>query len=187
MNVMDPFENSVRRFFDPIAKAAGMARKVEAPDSVRFENETVFLEVSFDRRRWREISVAIGQRVCTPGMFPFNLVDILRACGYPNLSQVEALRGPTAEAIDEAIEILAGLTEKYALELLRNNREEFLYVGTFRHWASLKYARERNNPKSVIVAYRALVASPLYERVRRSLSAQDLGILAIAKQLSEQS
>jgi|SRR5579859_2457967 len=182
---MEQFKTSVHRFFDPIGSAAGLACTAETPDHVRFENETVFLEVSFDRRRSREISVAIGQRLRTPEMFAFNLVDVLRACGYPNLSQVEALRGATAEAVDGAIEILAGLTEKYALELLHNNREEFLYVGTFRRWASLKYAWERNNPKSMIAAYPGLISSPCYERVRSTLNTQDLQILEAAKQLSK--
>src|ERR1039457_1047143 len=137
---MEQFKTSVHRFFDPIGSAGGLACTAEAPDHVRFENETVFLEVLFDRRRWREITVMIGRREHSPEMFPFNLVDVLRAYGYPNLSQVSVLRGSTDEAVDEAIEILAGLTQKYASELLRNNREEFLYVGAFRHWASLKYA-----------------------------------------------
>lgn len=35
--------------------------------------------------------------------FPFNLADVLRAYGFPDLSQVDGLRGSTAEALDEAI------------------------------------------------------------------------------------
>jgi hypothetical protein len=184
---MDRFEASVRRLFGPIGNAAGMVCKAEARDHVRFENEFVFLEVLFERRRWREMSVAIGQREHTPEMVPFNLVDVLRAHGYPNLSQAEALRGTTDEAVDEAIETLAGLTEKYCLKLLHNDREEFLYVATYRKWASLKYAWEKKNPKSMVAAYPGLIASSCYERVRSKFNAQDLEILAIAKQLSEQS
>jgi hypothetical protein len=184
---MEPFEISVRRFFDPVGCAAGMVCKTQALDRVRFENENVFLEVLFDRRRTRELSVTLGQRERTPKMVPFDLVDVLRAYGYQNLSQVSVLRGSTDEAVDEAIEILAGLTGKYALDLLRNNRDEFLYVKAFRRWASLRYAWERNNPKSVIVAYRALIGDHCYQRVRSTFGAQDLEILAIAKQLSEQS
>jgi hypothetical protein len=127
------------------------------------------------------------QRERTAEMVPFDLLDVLRAYGYPELVQVEGLRGSTPEAVEEAIEILAGLTEKYGLELLRNNREEFLYVSTFRKWASLKYASGTNKPKSGIVAYRALITSPCYRRVRRTFNERDLEILALAKALSEQS
>jgi len=183
---MDQFEASVRRFFDPIADAAGMGCTVEEGIRVRFENESVFLEVLFDTRRWREISVVIGQREHTPEMFPVNLVDVLRAYGYPDLSQVEALRGSTDEAVDQAIEILAGLTQKYALKLFGNDRGEFLYVAAYRKWASLKYAWETNKPKSMIAAYPGLIASSCYERVRSTFNAQDLEILAIAKQLTEE-
>ena len=174
----------MRHFFDPILGAEGMLCAAEARDYVRFENEPVFLHVSFDWRRSREISVAIGQRELSREMFPFDLVDVLRAYRYPNLSEVNVLRGSTDEAIDEAIGILAGLTEKYALDLLRNNREEFLYVAAFRKWASLKYAWERNNPKSVIVAYRSIISSQCYERVKSTFDAQDLEMLDRAMQLS---
>jgi hypothetical protein len=184
---MDHFQTSVRRFFDPVADAAGMACTAESPGRERFEHETVFLEVLFDRHRTRELSVTIGQCERTPEWVPFDLTDVLRAYGYQELSKASALRGSTDEAVDEAIEILAGLTQNYASELLRNNREEFLYIKTFRRWASLKYAWETNTPKSVIVAYQALIASSCYERVRSTFNEQDLEILAVAKQLTEQS
>jgi hypothetical protein len=136
-------------------------------------------------RRWRDISVTIGQREHTLEMSPFDLVDALRAYGYSNLSAVSLLRGSTDEAIEEAVGILARLTEEYALELLRNNHEEFLYLNAYRKWASLKYAWEKNNPKSMIAAYPGLIASSGYERVRSTLNAQDLEILDRARQLSE--
>ena len=123
---MDRFETSVRRFFNPGADAASMACTAESPDRVRFENEAVFLEVLFDRHRTRELSVTIGQCERTPEWAPFDLTDILRSYGYPNLSKVSVLRGSTVEAVDSAIELLAGLTNKYALEILHKNREEFL-------------------------------------------------------------
>ncbi|MGA8431383.1 MAG: hypothetical protein WB729_16290 [Candidatus Sulfotelmatobacter sp.] len=183
--MMDRFEDSVHRFFDPIGNVAGMVCRAEAPDHVRFDNQTVFLEVWFDRHRTRELSVTIGQCERTTEMAPFDLTDVLRAYGSPDLSQVSVLRGSTVEGIDKKIKLLAGLTEKYALELLQNNREEFLYVTTFRRWASLKYAWERNSPKEVIVGYRALIASPSYGRVESTFDAKDLEVLAVAKQLSE--
>jgi len=183
---MDRFQVAVRHFFDPILGAEGMLCVAEARDHVRYENGAVFLQVSFDWRRWREISVTIGLREHehSPETVTFDLVDVLSAYRYLDVSRVELLRGSTDGAIDEAIGILSGLTGKYALDLLRNNREEFLYVATFRKWASLKYAWERNIPKSVIVAYRSLLASPGYDRVRNTLDAQDLEILERAKELS---
>jgi hypothetical protein len=133
-----------------------------------------------------EGSVSIGQRERTPGLFPFGLEDVLRAYGYPELSKIAAMRGSTDEALGEAIEILAGLTHKYALKLLHNDREEFAYVATYRIWASLKYAWETNKPKSMVAAYPGLIASSCYERVRSTSTAQDLEILETARRLSEQ-
>lgn len=182
---MNRFEDAVRQFFDPVGNLAGMVCTAEAPDHVRFDNQTVFLEVWFDRHRTRELSVTIGQCERTPQMTPFDLTDVLRAYGVPDLAQVSVLRGSTVDGVDKEIKLLAGLTEKYALKLLRNNPEEFLYVKTFRRWASLRYAWEKNSSKEVVVAYRALIASPSYGRVSSTFNAQDLEVLAVAKQLSE--
>jgi hypothetical protein len=182
---MERFETAVRHFFGPMLGAEGMLCVGEARDHVRYESEDVFLQVSFDWRRWGEISVAIGRRERSPEMFPFDLADVLRAYGYINMSEIELLRGSTVVAIDEAVGTLAGLTGRYALELLRNNHEEFLYVATCRKWASLKYAWDTNKPKSVIAAYRSMIVQPCYERVRKTFDAQDLEILERASRLSE--
>jgi hypothetical protein len=182
------FVDAVRRFFDPVVKAERMRRVVEEDNHVRYENETVFLDILFDAHRSYEISVVIGELPATETRRAqsFDLVDVLRMQAYPGLPKVGEMRGISPAALTTAVERLSILTKEHAARMLQHDEAQFEEVSTFRHWASLRYAWDADKHKSVAAAYRGLRASPGYESLKDRLTNEDLMILEKAKDLSNE-
>jgi hypothetical protein len=184
---MNPFVDAAHRFFDPISRIADMACVTEKGAQVRYENESVFMDVVFDAHRSYEISVVIGELSApkTQKGMPFDLGIILRMQAYPSDPEPCLMIGNNPSTITVGIERLAKLTKEHAVDLLKHDEGKFLEVATFLKWASLKYAWDRNIPKSVTAAYRGLIGSAGYEALKRRLTENDLAILETARKLSE--
>jgi len=178
------FTEQVHRYFDPIATRFGMQCEVETDNRVRFQNETAFMEICFDSRRSREVSVNVG-RIPISFDSSFDLTDVLRRYGYSDLKRVGELRGDGADRLTAAVNLLSSLTLKYASSILSGSDSEVLAVRAFRNWASLKYAWETAKPASVIAAIKKLRTSPFYDEVVRTLDSHEREILRQAQLLNE--
>jgi hypothetical protein len=140
-STMSPFVGAVHRFFDSIIKPERMRPVVQEDNKVRYENESVFLDILFDAHRSYEISVVIGKLSTaeTSGGRSFDLAEVLSMRTYPALPEISALRGPGQEPVATEVERLSRLTNQYAIRLLQHDEAYFPELATFRHWASLKY------------------------------------------------
>lgn len=113
---------------------------------VRYESESVFVEVLFDGRRSFELDIGIGQRnVLHNGRErPFNMGEVLRAKGVEKAESYTFLQASTQERLQRAIERLSELLKKYGPELLKGSPFAFKSVAGLRVREGERYALDRD-------------------------------------------
>jgi len=150
---------------------------------VEYRSEHVVLKLVYDERNSRQVNAFVSCPQIT--RVPLELFLILSAYGYEGADEIGNLRATTPEELERACSRLAELIREYALRILRGDRDEILFVSTFVKWRSVKYAWEGNNTKSILAAYPGMISSPYFDRVKATLSAEDIAILEKVRRICE--
>lgn len=192
---MATFDDAVHRHFDPLANRYGLRFVTSTPDSVRFTNEGVFLQLMYDATRSFELRVEIGEILISTEQpeNPFELSEVLKLHSAPETAYVERLQTNDPEMLVEVIKRLSELTDKYAAYLFEGKKADFIQLGRFRDKAcaeyalsrDLKYARE--NAERAWLDKNYLVVVNTYKPFESELTAMENKRLAFAEKQIHQS
>ncbi|HFD11997.1 MAG TPA: hypothetical protein ENJ32_05980 [Crenotrichaceae bacterium] len=111
---------------------------------VRFESDTVFVDVRYDANRSYEIGIEVGQKnVLFDGKErPFNLGEILRLRGVAEKEGYKAFQAADSVSLINCISRLSSWLEIYAVDFLQNDRFSFKRLSDFREKECDQYELE---------------------------------------------
>jgi hypothetical protein len=137
------FLEEARLAFDHICGRFNMHCVFASRQAVRYENESVFLNINFDGQRSFELGVEIGKISLIESERPFSLGEILRLCGPEHSALIDGLMIREAIHLPEALRHLAELTSNHAAEFLRGGDLPFAKLASQRQTEGDLYALEK--------------------------------------------
>ena len=148
--LMFEFEKAACEKFDALAAAAGLKVASSHSSALRYESDSVFLQIFFDHKKTSVLIVEIGQKATAELQTerPFGLIEIMNMRGSPEVNYISGFRPMSQESLVQALEHLSKHTNEFAGKLLRNDASEFQALAAYRK----NECTNRANPKNIRAA-----------------------------------
>lgn len=111
---------------------------------LRFESETVFVELQYDGQGSFEIDLSIGllDELYDGKERPFYFKELIRFAAPDSKKNYQLIQASSSENVIHSVSEMAELIQKYAKELLSGNKSSFKALSDYREKECNKYALE---------------------------------------------
>jgi hypothetical protein len=137
---MEFFETVDKHFL--FLKNAYQFKSIIISDSyIRYESESVFVNIQIDSHRTCEISISLGElnKLYDGAERPFSLAEVIN---LQKLDETTYLKATNSIALESSIEKLALLLAEHCKEYLKNSELAFKRLSKFRDSQCLAYEEE---------------------------------------------
>ena len=191
---MEPivFIDLARESFQPVVSIYHMVLSLCSNGIVKYQNDTVFLKITYDYGNSYELSIYIG-RIMTrqQSAEEFELQTILRMKQVPDNYSGNAFQAIDEVVLKRKLLTLASQVEQYCSELLAGENEAFEQLRTFQLQVNDNYQKAnemrfaRQDADRAWTEKRYIDVVTAYRPVKQYLSPAELKKLGLAYKLAE--